>query len=1210
MPFKNRRSVEGILRLGCIALMLLRLSSLMVERLASAAAEDQPKNSASKSVFIQLTAGASTVHELARGDEQLFEVSLGQGQLFRFSINKGDLGLSLILYGPSGEKLFQQVGHRYEVMDFSVPTDEAGMYRLEIGSLEQDEARGHYELKVEPIRTATPQDRKDYAARQAIAMASLLMSNWTEASLRQAIEKYDEAALVWLSSHNPGSAADALMRAGKVCFVLGEYREAVKRYQKAAAEARNAGVRVLESEALSQVGRLYSYLGNNDEAQKQLVKARDFLAEYSRGNPAGTVRQAYAKALSNLAEVNYSKGDLVKSSENFKQALKLFSEIGDRDGEARVHLFIGYIAGSLGEPEKAVAEITQALNLYRAVANKSGQGLSLTALGLSHSLKRDEEHAIQMHLEAMNIFSTIGDRQSEAITFNALGQAYEFLGQYPTALDNYQKALRLFEENGGLDLAAVSMFKIARVYRMNGDLSQSLSYYQQCLKLSRAAKKSRTEANALNEVALIYASQGSREQTIAQYQKILKFYAAIADRRGQAGALNGLGDFLLRLGEKKEALEYYKKALPLSEQAGDKDVLISTLYNIARAERDLGALDDALSYIKRSIEIIEALRTNVASPDCRTSYFAVIRKHYDLDIDILMKLNSQLPEQGFAAAALLASENARARSLIDILIESQADIRQGAPPELLERERELQGLIRSQAQYQMDLSISGKDPTETSEVARQIDLLRTEYQEIEAQLRDQNPRVLTLMKSTPLTLEQIQTELADGNTILLEYALGDERSYLWAVTADSIQSYELPSRATLEDAGRELYKLITARQASGGKIDVAYQADVEASDRLYQEKALNLSRILLGQVAEQLGTRRLLVVTEGMLQYIPLDALPLPQAGTVGPDAAAQDLPPLISTHEIVMLPSISTLATIRREKRELGLRNKIVAVLADPVFSANDDRVQYGQPHSAIALARSDQSSSQPALRDLEGSLRNGGAVRLAHASEEADAILAATPRGSGLIAKGFDASRETAMSSAVGEYQIVHFATHGLLNSEHPELSGIVLTMVNHDGNETDGLMPLHDIYNLRLSAELIVLSACDTALGKDIKGEGLVGLTHGFMSAGSKSVVASLWKVDDRATAALMAEFYKSMLQDGLTPAAALRSAKQKIRQEKAWSAPYFWAGFVLQGEYRDRIAVDRKSWLRVGVAVSLALVLVSFGLIILHRRRRRLFVAPGI
>jgi CHAT domain-containing protein/tetratricopeptide (TPR) repeat protein len=1164
----------------------------------------------SEAGLIKLAAGASIAREFSGGDKQLFEGPLAApGQLLRFSINKGDLALSLVVYGPQGQKLLQQVSHSYELLELSVPASDSGTFRLEIRSLESDGARRKYELKLEPIKNATAQDYKDNLAEQAIARASFLRADWKEKSLRQAIESYDAAALISLSSRNLRSAAVGSMRAGEVCLVLGDYREALKRYQRAATEAASARARLEESEALSQIGRLYSSLGNNDQAQASLLKALDFLAADREGTRPANVKQAYAQALSNLGEVNYSKGNLVKSLADFEHALKIFSEVGDRSGEARVHLFQGYIAGGIGEPEKAIAEISQALVLYQAVADKTGEGLSLTALGLSHSIRQDEEHAINLHREARDIFRAIGDQQSEAITLNALGQSYENLSEYPTALENYRKALRLFQNNGGLDLASVSLFKVATIYRLAGDPKQALEYYEQCLRLSRTARKSRTEVNALTDVAQIYALQGSREQTVRQYRKILKFYAATSDRRGQAAALNNLGDFLLRLGEKKPALDSYKQALPLSEAAGDQSMLISTLYNIARADRDLGALDDALSYIKKSIKIIEDLRANVTSPDFRTSSFAGVHKQYDLCIDILMQLDRLRPGQGFAANALLASENARARSLIDILTEAGTDIRQDAAPALLERERELQGLLRSQARYQMELSLSEKNQVETEEVARQINELKTEYQETQAQLRDQNPRLLTLVQPAPLSLVQIQAELRDGNTILLEYALGDERSYLWAVTSDSLYSYELPSRATLETAGQEVYKLLTARQAIGEKIDVGYQARVEASDRMYYDKALNLSRMLLGQVVEQLGTRRMVVVSEGMLQYIPFDALPTPQQPTSKrnvietPTQNSEYLSPLIATHEIVTLPSISTLAAIRRERRRASSPNKIVAVLADPVFSTNDDRVQDGKPDAAIAFSGAAQSGSQPVLRDFEVRLRNGGAMRLVHASEEADAILEAAPRGTGMAAKGFDARRETAMSSLVGEYKIVHFATHGFLNSEHPELSGIVLSMVNTDGNKTNGLMPLNDIYRLNLSADLVVLSACDTALGKDIQGEGLVGLTRGFMSAGSKSVVASLWKVDDRATAILMAEFYKSMLQDGLTPAAALRSAKQRLRQDKAWSAPYFWAGFVLQGEYTEHIAVDRKSQLRIGLAVSLVLVLVSSGLIILQRRRRR-------
>jgi CHAT domain-containing protein/tetratricopeptide (TPR) repeat protein len=1207
MTFRNGRSFSRMSRLRRIVPLFFRLFSLLVVSLLAAAVGSLPRATAGNARLIELAPGSSMLREIAAGDRELFEISLTAGQLLRFSLDKSDLALSLVLYSPTGEKLLEQVSHDYELLEFSFPTDTAGMYRLEISSLERQMSR-HYQLSVEPITTAATQDRKVSKAQQSVARASLLRDDWTERSFRQAIERYDEATSIWLSLRDLRNAAVASMKAGRVYFVLGEYRKAFELYEKAAKEAKSAGAGLEESEATSEVGRLYSYLGNNDEARKRLLSTLDFLATDNEANQPRTFKQAYAEALSNLGEVDYSKGDLVKSSQHFNHALKLFSDVGDRRGEGRVHLFKGYIAGGIGEPEEAVAEISQALGLYQAMGDKSGEGLCLTALGLSHSLKRDEEHAIKLHREASAIFRTIGDRQSEGITINALGQAYEFLSDYPMALENYQKALRLFQENGVLDFAAVSLFKVARIHRLLGDLRQALPYYEQCLRLSRVARKSRTQANALNDVALIYASQGNRQKTIGQYRKILKFYATISDRRGQATALNNLGDFLLRLGEKREALDSYKQALPLSEQAGDKDILISTLYNMARAKRDLGALEDALSDIEHSIKIIENLRTNVATPDFRTSYFAGVRKQYDLCIDILMQLDRRRPGQGFSANALLASENARARSLVDLLTESRANIRQGADPQLLAREHELQGLLRSQAQYQMDLLATDPNSSEAEEVKRQMEELTTEYQGIEAQLRDQNPRFLTLAQPSPLSLPQVQAELRDGDNLLLEYVLGDERSYLWAVTSESLRTYELPSRATLEDAGREVYKLLTARQAIGGKTEGGYQANVEASDRLYYEKALKLSQMLLGPVAGQLGNKRLILVTEGILQYVPLDALPAPTEKAIDqnektiPEIVSPDLPPLVDTHEIVTLPSIATLAALRREQRRVSSRDKIVAVLADPVFSSNDDRVE-NKLLPVKGFSGPDQSSYQPALRDFEERLHKDGPMRLLHASEEADAVLGAAPLGTGMIAKGFDASRETAMSSLVGEYKIIHFATHGFVNSEQPELSGIVFTMVNHDGSRKDGFMPLRDIYNLNLSADLVVLSACDTALGKDIKGEGLVGLTRGFMSAGSKSVVASLWKVDDRATAALMSEFYKSMLHEGRPPAAALRFAKQKIRQEKAWSAPYFWAGFVLQGEYKDNVVVDSKSWLRIGWIVSLALALISSALILQRRRSHR-------
>jgi CHAT domain-containing protein len=300
----------------------------------------------------------------------------------------------------------------------------------------------------------------------------------------------------------------------------------------------------------------------------------------------------------------------------------------------------------------------------------------------------------------------------------------------------------------------------------------------------------------------------------------------------------------------------------------------------------------------------------------------------------------------------------------------------------------------------------------------------------------------------------------------------------------------------------------------------------------------------------------------------------------------------------------MSTLLTLRAARRRAASPGKVVAVIADPVFRPQDERVKSRQLSETTVHA-----ASSPVDQPVPQVLRDGGPSRLVYAAEEADAIVDAAPWGTTMVAKGFDASRETAMSPRIGEYQIVHFATHGFLDSEHPQLSAIILSMVDRNGVEKNGFLPLPDIYSLDLSAELTVLSACQTALGKDIKGEGMVGLTHSFMSAGSKSVVSSLWKVDDRATQVLMSDFYQSMLRDGVPPVTALRAAKLKMIQDKRWNQPYYWAGFVFQGDYESRINVETNARLSLVLAL-LSLVLISSGLIIFLRRRRRPFPAVNL
>src|SRR5262245_60997025 len=523
-----------------------------------------------------------------------------------------------------------------------------------------------------------------------------------------------------------------------------------------------------------------------------------------------------------------------------------------------------------------------------------------------------------------------------------------------------------------------------------------------------------------------------------------------------------------------------------------------------------------------------------------------------------MQMHKQNSAAAFDALALAVSERARARSLLELLKEARADIRQGIDGSLLERERSLQQRLNARAAAQVSLLNRKHTPEQADAAAKEIAAITDEYEDVRAQIRARSPRYAALTQPQPLGLTEIQQQSLDEDTLLLEYALGEQRSYLWLVSQRSIDSYELPPRAEIEAATRRVYEMLTARPKRGTPPDPQFIAQARA-----------LSGMLLGPAAEQLGAKRLVVVAPGALSYLPFAALPAPE----DKKRPVGDYEPLIAKHEVVSIPSASVLSTIRRERAGRQRAAESVAVLADPVFEASDPRLESvkngnssGETPAAPAGADAELSGLTRAIRTMNFSDARAGFTRLAFSRQEAESIIALTPKGTGLKATDFSASRALALSRQLSQYRILHFATHGLLNSERPELSGLVFSLVDQEGKPQDGFLRLHEIYNLQLNADLVVLSACETGLGKEIKGEGLIGLTRGFMYSGAPRVVASLWNVDDLATAELMKLFYQHMLKDGMPAGAALRAAQIELSRQKRWASPYFWAGFVLHGEWK--------------------------------------------
>ncbi|MEW6736118.1 MAG: CHAT domain-containing protein, partial [Acidobacteriota bacterium] len=537
-----------------------------------------------------------------------------------------------------------------------------------------------------------------------------------------------------------------------------------------------------------------------------------------------------------------------------------------------------------------------------------------------------------------------------------------------------------------------------------------------------------------------------------------------------------------------------------------------------------------------------------------------------------MEMHKKEPKAGNDALALQTSERFRARTLIELLTEAQASINSEIAPELLDKEKQLKNQLNNRALDQLKLQQTKHTDEEENQIKKDIVDIKEELQKLETLIRRSNPRYATIIYPEPLSLQQIQQQVLDDKTILLEYHLGDQRSFLWTVTSSTLLSYELPPRVKIEELARRVYDLLTVRQTvSKEPLEKQLQRAIEA-DRHYWQAAGELSNMLLGPIATILADKRLLIVGDGALQYIPFAALPLPSKQNRLTDSKEIDRRPVIVEHEVINLPSALTLAIIRSNRLEHKLMPKTIAILADPVFDASDPRLRGNRDNAAN---RELDRQKPLANRDSEMLFRSAtesGIIddsrlfpRLTFSRQEAIEIAALLDSSEYKQALDFEATRELALSDELSKYRYIHFATHGLINSTNPELSGIVLSLVNETGEWQDGFFRLNDIYNLRLPAEVVVLSACRTALGKEIKGEGLIGLTRGFMYAGAYRVIASLWKVDDRATAELMKHFYQGMFgEKKLTPAAALRSAQIELLSKERWRSPFFWSAFILQGE----------------------------------------------
>lgn len=1131
--------------------------------------------------------------ELSAGEIHSYQISLYPGQYLRVTAEQHGADARVTLYEPGGPVLVESDCRRREPTPVSVIAETQGAYRLDVRLLDKDDARGRYTLKVGEARRATPGDRYRVDAEKIFDEAERLLKRWEAESSRAAVDKFKGALSSWGEAGDRREQAHTLKRIGDVYQTLGEPQNALGFYNQSLALSRAARDRPGEGETLNEIAYVHLTLGENLRASELCTRALKL------GRATGD-RRVEAQALNNLGEVRYGLGKLQQSLEFYQSALPLWRELGDRQGQAQTTLNFGYTYSDLGKTGEAFNSYNEALSLWRAARDVRGQAVTLSAVGRLYSRVGESQEALGFFERAMSLARSVGDPIEEGRILNGIAYVYDQLGEKLKAIEYYDRALPLFQAAAYSNGEASTLYDAGRVHHSLGGNDRALEHYDRGLAISEAGGDRRLASFLRREIGRVYDSRGEQSKALEYYLVALLYWREEEDFRAEADTLNPLGRIYEARGERRRALEHYERALLLSRKADYPYGEAAALSNVARVERDGGDLAEALKRIEAAAGVVESLRAKVDSHELRASYFASVRQHYEFYIDLLMELHARRPAEGFAAAAFEASERARARSLLETLAAARVGVRRKADPALLERARSLRSELSDRTGRQARPR-GGPPDAEATHLAGEIETLTRQLREVEARIRVSSLEHTSLIQPQPLGLKAIQEQVIDDDALLLEYSLGEARSYLWAVTKTEIETHELPGRAEIEGAANRLRELLVAPQPIEGESFAERQARIKLAEGPYREEAAALSGVLLGPVAARLGERRLLIVADGALQYIPFSALPSP-----GPAHDGGEPTPLVLRHEITHQPSASALASLRGETLRREPAAKAVAIFADPVFEEDDARLKTADAQ-ASAAAREQALAPEPrgALRDAGLAPDERRIPRLPASRDEAEAIMASAPGGDGLKATGFDASKAAATSPDLGHYRVIHFATHGILDSERPEQSGLVLSLFDERGRPLDGFLRLNDIYNLDLPADIVVLSACNTGLGKDVRGEGLVGLTRGFMHAGAARVMASLWKVDDEATAELMKHFYRQLLEEKKSPAAALRQAQIAMIGQKRWRAPYFWAAFELQGEYGGKIDLSRNARRNrpAVLIVALAFILTLSGLYAARRMARR-------
>jgi CHAT domain-containing protein/tetratricopeptide (TPR) repeat protein len=906
---------------------------------------------------------------------------------------------------------------------------------------------------------------------------------------------------------------------------------------------------------------------------KKLIEAADFLESLVNTRPHNSVVHlalGYYYAKSEQIDAAVKEIDMALSLDpkmteacyRKAQALTLFGRVKDsleaiekclppnkdETNEDRLQAFLNLLTANqvhLGNYAEAFSLSSRALELARALEDEEYEVASLVYLALIHNRQGNYPQALSCYQQAFAIAKE-SDKHSRYTNLRRypswIGDIYYALGDLRSAFQHFQLGLEMARKADDVNLQVFCLSRIGEVFIAWNDYNQAITYYKQLAEIEGG------DANALNRLlfndllSTAYLRTGEYQKAEDSIQQMLKLARELPDFERQSKALNDLGELRLRLNEPEQAINAYHEALSLALDKNIPRHAWSAYAGLAMAYKRLEQLDKAREYYQRAIEIMEKVRANLGGEEERAGFFQDKVKVYKDLVAALMQLHDKNATKHYDAEAFHFTERGRARAFLDLLGEAK-NIDQAIDPDLLKLQQENQTNI-SKLNIQL-INERSKEPAKQDKekikgLEEELSKADEEQSNWLRELRSRHPSYADFKYPEPLKLEKAQRMLAD-HSLVLAYSLGEQESFLFAVSRDGYRVAKLPRSS---DVGESVEKLIAAITDRAG-----------ASLEQYRAQAIKLYKDLIQPAGELLaGKRELIIIADDALHRLPFETLISPSiAGE--PASVRSDYskwPYLVRQFAVTYAPSVSALASLRDYHKETGAPQKAFVAYSDPNYD------QQNAPAVVVAL-RSAGDGQQLKLGRLLNSRREVEGIAKLFAKNEADLYLEDSASEENVKAK-----------DRLSRYRIVHFSAHGLVNEMRPRFSSIVLSLpkVDKEGNalsQEDGLLSAYEILNLKLNADLVVLSACQTGMGKEIKGEGMMGLMRAFMYAGTPSVMVSLWNVNDRSAADLMIRFYKHLWKprsEKLNKAEALRKAQLEVIA--LGNKPYHWAPFILVGK----------------------------------------------